>query len=146
MTVGTGSFEGLTQWADNSDIDCTIQFGRGSAPTRKKAFAFTEDFEDYCGNFDFIITHAGAGTVYKLLAAGRNLIVVPNVDRIDLHQLEIFRYLRANSFALCFTLQELSSLTRPLDFYCNDFLSRKISYFNEGFDVSGFVNLICPEN
>lgn len=142
VTVGTGAFEDLVLWADSSEVDCVIQFGSGSRPVNKPSFRFDKEFHDLLDGFDFIITHAGAGTIYKLLAEGRAIIVVPNPNRIDDHQFEIFEYVKGARYALGLSLAELRGATANLEQVCADFLKTKRAYKPPRFKTSEFLSCI----
>ena len=142
VTVGTGAFDELVHWADASEIDCVIQYGAGSRPTNKPNFRFDDRFESLLGEFDIIITHAGAGTIYKLLADGRDIIVVPNPNRTDDHQFEIFKYVKNSGFALGLTVQELRTLSNKLEFNCINFRRFKRAYKPEKFQISEFLDFV----
>ncbi|MDB9965150.1 hypothetical protein OAD55_01070 [Planktomarina temperata] len=60
-------------------------------------------FRDY----DLIITHAGAGTVFFLLACNLPFIAVPNLERRDPHQLELYNWLRKNKYSQTALIDEL---------------------------------------
>lgn len=62
-------------------------------------------FQDY----DLIITHAGAGTVFFLLSCNLPFIAVPNLERRDPHQLELYNWLKRNKFAHTVLVEELQS-------------------------------------
>lgn len=62
-------------------------------------------FQDY----DLIITHAGAGTVFFLLACNLPFIAVPNLERRDQHQLELFNWLKKNKYSQTALVEELQS-------------------------------------
>jgi len=57
-----------------------------------------------------IITHAGAGTVFQLLEDKAKMVVIPNHDRIDAHQLDIAQYVDNNKFAsVCYDLENIQT-------------------------------------
>lgn len=57
---------------------------------------------------DIAVVHAGAGTVFNLLKKGFKLVVVPNLDRKDKHQIELADYLNENDYAeVCYDLSQL---------------------------------------
>ena len=58
-----------------------------------------EDFSWVNSNFDMVVSHAGAGTVYKCLEHNMRLLVVPNMDRKDKHQVELCSYLEISNYA-----------------------------------------------
>jgi beta-1,4-N-acetylglucosaminyltransferase len=57
---------------------------------------------------DIAVVHAGAGTVFNLLKKGLKLVVVPNLDRKDKHQIELADYLHENDYAeVCYDLSRI---------------------------------------
>ena len=61
--------------------------------------------------YELIVTHAGAGSIYGLLEKGKNLIVVPNLERDDKHQSEIAKFVEDNNYALvCWDISDLPKL------------------------------------
>jgi UDP-N-acetylglucosamine transferase subunit ALG13 len=59
--------------------------------------------------YDLIITHAGAGTVFYLLNCKLPFIAIPNVERRDQHQVELYNWLKNNNYSQTALVQELSS-------------------------------------
>lgn len=58
--------------------------------------------------YDLIITHAGAGTVFFLLKCNLPFIAVPNIERRDTHQLELYYWLKDNNFSQTALVEELN--------------------------------------
>lgn len=107
ITVGTTSFDELIKFCDlefskYTHFNITMQIAQGRyIPQNFEYFKFSNSIDNYYENADVIICHAGAGTIYKLLELQKLLIVVPNLNRVDNHQLEITRFLAENNFAYC---------------------------------------------
>ncbi|NOH36355.1 PssE/Cps14G family polysaccharide biosynthesis glycosyltransferase [Vibrio chagasii] len=113
-TVGTTPFNSLTNLIINlyggKENDIFMQtaccIGTGSI----KSIDFSSDFRSILDSYDIVVTHAGAGSIYSLLEQGKRLVVVPNTDRDDQHQVEIAKYVEDNNFALvCWNLDELEN-------------------------------------
>lgn len=106
ITVGTTPFEELIRICDNISDDFghwhfTAQTANSKYIPRKiEHFEFTNKIETHYKAADLIICHAGAGTVYKLLEDGKKIIVVPNTNRRENHQLELCKFLEDNNLAL----------------------------------------------
>jgi len=103
VTVGTTAFDSMIEYLDvNFDFNNAIfQIGPGTYfPTKHPFIKFQRNLENDYVNFDIIITHAGAGTVYACLERKKKLIVVPNLERVDSHQLELAIFLRKYNYAL----------------------------------------------
>lgn len=123
ITVGTTEFDSLikvidTQFVNQSKYFFTAQISTSSnyQPNNIDFFEFSNDIERYINEADFIITHAGAGSVYSMLEKGKKLIVVPNLSRIDHHQAELANYVSKNNFAVaCNQLDELPLLIESLN-------------------------------
>lgn len=62
----------------------------------------------YWRDFDVVITHCGAGTVFSLLKDDYPFIAIPNLDRHDVHQLELFAWLKQNNYCSCRQVGDLS--------------------------------------
>ena len=72
---------------------------------------FTDNIDHYYQSSDIVITHGGAGTIFKLLKLRKKIIVVINSQRIDPHQVEIVNYVNENTYGLaCFELNQLEKL------------------------------------
>jgi len=107
VTVGTTKYDSLISYIDSKssfcDLSIEFQIANGKyLPQKHPYFTFLDSAEiikKYQEN-DIIVTHAGAGTIYKLLELQRKFIVVPNLDRIDKHQTDIADFLLKNKYAL----------------------------------------------
>ena len=91
------------------------------SPTRLKdtsleQFNFKENVIDYFLSSDLVITHAGAGSCYKLIELGVPIIVVPNLNRRDKHQKEIALYFEKNNYcSVCWDLNKLENIIEKQD-------------------------------
>ena len=107
VTVGTTKYDSLISYIDSESNFCNLsiefQIANGKyLPQKHPYFTFIDSIEinkKYKEN-DLIITHAGAGTIYKLLEMKKKFIVVPNLERIDKHQKDIADFLLKNKYAL----------------------------------------------
>lgn len=105
VTVGTTAFNSLFETLDNCEIpehvEIECQIANGSyVPKKYQHFRFTDNFEDKLISADAVISHAGAGNVFKLLELGKSSIIVANLERKDPHQIELARYVSENNFAI----------------------------------------------
>ena len=101
ITVGTTPFDSLIKAADvqlGQNHKLIFQISEGE-PKSGHSFKFTDDIERYYNDADLIISHGGAGTIYRVLELGKKLIIVPNLDRIDNHQLDICDFMQKNKHA-----------------------------------------------
>lgn len=103
VTVGTTPFPSLVRYFDRPSTTCDIIIQTADESVVGKfarCITFTPKVEEYYSWADVIVTHAGAGSVYSLLESGRRIVVVPNLDRSDKHQLELADYVERNRFAM----------------------------------------------
>ncbi|WP_318422585.1 PssE/Cps14G family polysaccharide biosynthesis glycosyltransferase [Photobacterium leiognathi] len=117
VTVGTTTFDSLIRY---SDIAASIYdkyefvFQKAKSdyiPINGLSFEFVDNIDEYYNNADIVITHAGAGTIYRLLELNKKVIVVPNLERVDKHQLDIAQYMGDNKHLLvCYELNNLSNI------------------------------------
>lgn len=117
VTVGTTAFDDLIKHMDNLSLEDEIIFQISDAhkyvPSNHKYFSFTDNIENYYNVSDIIITHSGAGSVYRLLELKKKIIIVPNMTRVDTHQMDLANYMKDNKFALvCTDLNELSDMLK----------------------------------
>lgn len=117
ITVGTTQFDSMIKAVDDfaqqsKSNNFTFQIATGRyIPKNGYSFSFTQDIDDYYNNSDLIITHAGAGSIYHLLKISKKIIIIPNLERADKHQLDIAKYMDENNFALvCYKLNDLSKM------------------------------------
>jgi beta-1,4-N-acetylglucosaminyltransferase len=121
VTVGTYKFDELIKKIDQIALGRKFEFicqiGQGKyIPKNCESFSFSNNFAEKVNTADLIITHAGAGTVYSLLERKKNLIVVPNTDRVDKHQLEIAKYVSDNKYCLsCFDINDIETFLSRVD-------------------------------
>jgi beta-1,4-N-acetylglucosaminyltransferase len=106
VTTGTTRFFGLLTAADalaqsHSDWDFRFQTGPADfTPQRGEHFEFSHSIEKEYQQADLIISHAGAGTLFKLATLGKPCIAVPNLERADHHQLELAEYFQEQGYCL----------------------------------------------
>jgi beta-1,4-N-acetylglucosaminyltransferase len=114
VCVGTSSFDRLIIEIDKinrDDIEFFIQYGNSTyKPKHHKCTDWVRDFDLLINDFDIIITHAGAGSVYSMLENKLRIIVVPNLDRVDKHQTEITHFVQQNDFAdVCYAVENIEN-------------------------------------
>ena len=117
VTVGTTSFDDLIMYLDNLDTENEIIFQISDdhkyIPVNHKYFTFTDDIEEYYNMSDVVITHSGAGSVYRLLELKKKIIIVPNMTRVDGHQMDLANFMKDNKFALvCTDIKELDQMIK----------------------------------
>jgi len=106
VTTGTTRFLGLLEAADalaasNSDWQFRFQTGPTDfVPSTGDHFEFSHAIEEEYDRADLVISHAGAGTLFKLATLGKPSITVPNLERADHHQLELAEYFQGQGYCL----------------------------------------------
>ncbi|TKF48031.1 PssE/Cps14G family polysaccharide biosynthesis glycosyltransferase [Vibrio sp. F13] len=106
VTVGTTSFDDLIKNVDDAIVELegfsfTFQIAKGKyKPKESKYFEFTSEVEKFYNNADLVITHAGAGSIYRLLELNKKIIIVPNMKRVDKHQEDISSYMFENNHVM----------------------------------------------
>jgi beta-1,4-N-acetylglucosaminyltransferase len=114
VTVGTTSFDSLIKFIDEkfhkNKYEIIFQISEGKyIPKNFEYFTFSENIDFYYENCDVVITHAGAGSIYRLLELKKKIIIIPNIERVDKHQIEIAEYMKENKYALmCSNIKELN--------------------------------------
>lgn len=119
VTVGTSAFNNLIQAVDEqikpADYQVICQIADGSyKPKKHNYLSFSDNFADLIDSVDIVITHGGAGTVFNLLEVGKKLLVVPNLERIDKHQMDFSNFIATNDYGVICT--DLKQLSIQLDF------------------------------
>ncbi|GAA04676.1 PssE/Cps14G family polysaccharide biosynthesis glycosyltransferase [Photobacterium leiognathi] len=106
VTVGTTVFDELIKNIDKvitrlDGVSFIFQIAKGKyKPKNADYFDFTSDIDFFYNEADLIITHAGAGSIYRLLELNKKIIVVPNMVRVDKHQKDISTYMSEKNHVL----------------------------------------------
>ncbi|MFH0255807.1 PssE/Cps14G family polysaccharide biosynthesis glycosyltransferase [Vibrio rumoiensis] len=110
LTLGTTEFSELVnaviKFSCDSGISTIIQtpnasqFVSASINTNIKVFEYLDNIDCLYKKIPYIITHAGAGSCYRLLELNKKILVVPNLSRIDKHQSDIGNWIKNNDYAL----------------------------------------------
>ncbi|EFJ06829.1 hypothetical protein SELMODRAFT_232928 [Selaginella moellendorffii] len=125
VTVGTTSFDALIRIVDSNEFQdvllsrgyssLRLQIGRGTylpqITTRERDddhhrlrvdyFTFAPNLGEQLSSADLVISHAGSGSIFETLRAGKPLVVVINEDLMDNHQCELAEELARNRFLIC---------------------------------------------
>ncbi|RBM46827.1 glycosyltransferase [Vibrio tarriae] len=134
VTVGTSSFDNLLMAIDSISLDgfyFDVQTGSSSYNViNHNSFKWANKLSDLYIDYDLVITHAGAGTIYNLLERGVRFISVPNLERVDKHQDDICKFIEKNNYALvCYNLCDLYNMIASYDFEKFEFNSYKKNEF-----------------
>ena len=118
ITVGTTPFDTLIKYCDEfiSPSEYTIK-GQVShlclyQVKNFEVFEYTDEIQKYYDWADIIISHAGAGSFYKLMEQGKKVIFVPNKELKDGHQNDICKFAEDNNYA--FVLHNYNDLNELL--------------------------------
>ncbi|WP_404341326.1 PssE/Cps14G family polysaccharide biosynthesis glycosyltransferase [Pseudoalteromonas mariniglutinosa] len=123
VTVGNTRFDSLFKTLDviakKSQHEFIGQIADGSyTPKNFETFTFSQDISRYIADADAVISHAGAGSVFRLLENHKKLIVVFNTDRVDEHQKDLASFVESELFALtCWDLSTLENLIKQLSVF-----------------------------
>ena len=122
VITGTTGFDSLVRKIDESreleaGYDITLQTGEGAyKPQYKSSFDFDKGLKNRLAEYDFFITHAGAGTIFMLLEQKKRVLVVPNTERADKHQTELAQYVKSqNLCAVCEDVQSIAQAISVID-------------------------------
>lgn len=105
VTVGTTPFDLLIETIDGlacdfPDIQFTAQISSGVyEPKHMPWVRFVPDILDQYPD-SLVLTHCGAGTVFSLLDANRKFVAIPNLTRVDHHQVELAQVLQESQLAI----------------------------------------------
>ena len=142
VTVGTTPFDSLIEYLDKLEIEeeIILQISKDAKyiPKNKKYFEFIPNINEYYEKASLIITHAGAGSIYNLLEKNKKIIIVPNIERVDNHQLDITEYMKKENYALtCLEIDSLYAMIK--DISGNVLKPYKKEAFFRGKDISSFI-------
>lgn len=147
VTVGTTPFDSLVKALDKPcSHEVVFQIASGKTlPKFHSYFEFVDSIEEYYKS-DIVFCHAGAGTVYPLLERGVRLVVVPNLERKDKHQLELAEYLDKKGFCVCINVDELCKI--DLDVFVDKVLRFSPSPYKKTdfFSVKDMLGFFYGEN
>jgi beta-1,4-N-acetylglucosaminyltransferase len=123
VTVGTMDFEALIKTVDhiapNVNEPFVCQIGNNiHIPQHCEYFRFKDTLEPFYQEASLIITHGGAGTLYRTLELGKQIIGVDNFGSTDSHQKDILRKLSEKKYLIwCDDLKNLEELIQTYPTY-----------------------------
>ncbi|TCJ26454.1 hypothetical protein E0X81_12055 [Halomonas sp. GDM18] len=143
FTTGTTNFYSLYDIAVQVAIKYKVVYqGRCKYFSDNILDSFEYDIsrhEYYLSWADIIVTHAGAGNVYSMLDRSyRNVVVIPNLERSDKHQLELCLYLDKNQYL--YTCHKLCDLPKFLENWPRG--DKLMEYNKKQFDAKILYELI----
>ncbi len=119
VTTGTTNFPELINASlnlkEHALILQTPMFNKLPPSGNYEYIPFIHDIDSTIESVDFVITHAGAGNVFKLLEGKKRFIVCPNLFRADNHQKQLADYILKNNYAaVCYDLLKLDKYVNEL--------------------------------
>ena len=146
VITGTTGFDSLIQAIDENrdleeDYDIVLQTGEGTyKPKFKRWFAFDKELGQKLADYDFFITHAGAGTIFMLLEHGKRVLVVPNTARADTHQIELATYVHSSHLcAVCSDVNDIAESIRNIDFTTSGLHSYEKKEFSAAREILNYI-------
>jgi beta-1,4-N-acetylglucosaminyltransferase len=112
VTVGSTVFDSLVSVLDKKcdSVNMLFQLSNGKyTPVNHDFKRFIPNIDSEYKKYDLVVTHAGAGSVYALLEKGKQILVVPNLERDDDHQKELAQFVEENNFGTVMTIEELKA-------------------------------------
>jgi beta-1,4-N-acetylglucosaminyltransferase len=109
VTVGSTPFNELFHYLDLFFPRLPMTYQTFSEKKfRHPSFLYFNDFNSVLSEYDVVISHCGAGSVFKFLEARKTCLFVVNTERSDTHQIDIAKYVEANNYGLvAFSLSEI---------------------------------------
>lgn len=120
VTVGNTPYntliQALDELVDPKKYDLTIQIANGDyIPKNHHFIHFTDNIEHYYQEAEVVVSHAGAGSTFQLLEMRKKLVVVPNFDRVDDHQLDLADFVAKNNYAcVCYELSKIDECLKDV--------------------------------
>lgn len=114
VTVGTTTFDSLIKALDKptDEVEIFFQIANGAyLPVHHPYQKFVPDLSSKYSNYDLIVTHAGAGSIYTMLDMNLKFVVVPNLERSDKHQLELSKFVEINNYAKTYLVENLTAIS-----------------------------------
>lgn len=141
LTTGTTRFDTLVYAVINDSVSFGLNSFIIQSPSIKnieincdcEKFEYVDNIESYVNKCEIIITHAGAGNVYRLLentSITKKIIVVPNLERKDKHQADLARFIEEKRYA--FVCWDVNEIYTAIDIAVNYFERQpysKVSFF-----------------
>lgn len=140
VTVGTTRFSSLVRFFDQVAVGCDVVLQHAEpafVPTHARGFAFAPSVREWHAWADVVVTHAGAGSVYDLLEQQRRIVVVPNLERADKHQLDLAGYVERQRYAM--VVKQLSSYPSVPDLINAALRFDSVSYKKTAFFKADFL-------
>lgn len=144
ITIGTTKFDTLIEYLDtNLDYakkEVLFQIANGMYEPKNFPFIrFTDQIVEKYIDSDLIITHAGCGSILSLLELNKKIIIVPNMDRLDKHQLDIANFMHENKYAIsCLEFNDILTAIKNIEL--TNFRLYKKNSFNQTHSIVKMIN------
>jgi len=89
--------------------------------------------------YGVIVTHAGAGTVFFLISNNIPFIAIPNLERNDSHQVELYKWLVEKKLSRTALIENLDA-----NLILEDIKPMKSNIDLPKFDIYGLMNELFP--
>lgn len=141
VTIGTQqqNFNRLFDYINKIKTNEQIVVQKGNSKYKFNKNIITHDFlsyeqmEQYFKEARLIITHGGAGTIFKALKLNKKVIIVPRLakckEHINDHQLEFSKYLKEKNY--CFVVETEKEFKNALNKIDNYKFNKYISNENK---------------
>ncbi|EIW66348.1 hypothetical protein TREMEDRAFT_35288 [Tremella mesenterica DSM 1558] len=129
VTVGSTLFPALTNLILSSNIlsflsqsmtELVVQYGQGDPDCSNltkvhqslsvnsiRLFRYTNEFSQMIKESDFVVSHAGSGSILSVLRSRKPLLVIPNQTLMDDHQSELAHELSKHGYLLVTSVDNL---------------------------------------
>lgn len=146
VITGTTGFESLLRNIDEcreleQDYELVLQTGGSEyQPQYKAYFSFDQNLQGSLDQYDFFITHAGAGSIFMLLEHERRVLVVPNTEREDKHQLELANYVRDQGLCAVCDVADVAEVIKEIKMRTAGLKPYKKVEFHATQDILDYIN------
>jgi beta-1,4-N-acetylglucosaminyltransferase len=113
VTVGNTAFDSLIKSTDAIKGDVIIQKANGKYIPKNHKFFDYGDLEEYFDKSDIVITHGGAGNIFRVLSKGKKVVAISNEERSDKHQSDLLSKLSSERYILW--CRNIKNLQKEID-------------------------------
>lgn len=149
ITVGTTPFDELIRFCDenidSNKFEVLAQVSNFSKYEVQniKSIEFSANIKELYSEYDIIISHAGAGSVYNLLEMNKKCIFIGNFTMKDNHQDDICKFVQENNYAEVLDIRSYQNINKLIDKVINKnftlYSSRKSGLVEEIYNLITIV-------